>query len=381
MWTLMQCLSGPCHVCFGRAKVQTENIIKAAAKVVATAANARALPVHVLDLQAFGYMGILQRDLWWFVWPFLEGMVRHLHAPGVKACSWGCEGCLAAQLFAMRPVQSVAMLCDRSRARVMHNALFWGQEQLEGCKEECQASRLDANTQAESFNAIQQFEVFHKMCWNWSYWFLEFERPKWLRQRWHGSSQVSTLVLGSCSPAWQRCVAFCCIDIELWPLCWRKRRGAASPVGSLDVDRNTSGLWVFLSMTTMNSTSRARIGRKRTSVSLIGLASSQNDETGGRTQFDEVWCKRVHSDDSGRICGTTFASAEAIASLNATRERACEERGKALQQISVTTSTNCFPHARSNGLGTDWISILPICEGLRDRRHLDDLDLDQSSSK
>ena len=225
MWTLMQCLSGPCHVCFGRAKVQTENIIKAAAKVVATAANAKALPGHVLDLQAFGYMGILQRDLWWFVWPFLEGMVRHLHAPGVKACSWGCEGCLSAQLFAMRPVQTVAMLCDRSRARVMHNALFWGQEQLEGCKEECQASRLDANTQAESFNAIQQFEVFHKMCWNWSYWFLEFERPKWLRQRWHGSSQVSTLVLGSCSPAWQRCVAFCCIDIELWPLCWRKRRG------------------------------------------------------------------------------------------------------------------------------------------------------------
>ena len=50
-------------MCFGRAKVQTENIIKAAAKVVATAANARALPVHVLDLQAFGYMGILQRDL------------------------------------------------------------------------------------------------------------------------------------------------------------------------------------------------------------------------------------------------------------------------------------------------------------------------------
>lgn len=44
------------HVCFGRAKVQTENVIKAAAKVVATA-NVTALP-HVLDLQAFGYMMI-----------------------------------------------------------------------------------------------------------------------------------------------------------------------------------------------------------------------------------------------------------------------------------------------------------------------------------
>lgn len=92
------------------------------------------------------------------------------------------------------PVQTVATLRNRSRARVMHKALFWGQEQLEGCKKECQASRLDANTQAESFT-IQQFEVFHKM-WHWSYWFLAFERPKWLRQR-HRSSQLSTLVLGS----------------------------------------------------------------------------------------------------------------------------------------------------------------------------------------